>query len=188
MARLRESGAIILGRHLTHMAGIALPLTAHRTRAIRGSATARLGGSRRRAAAPRCYSRPPHTVPTARARFASGSLPRLFAQAELASCRPIRLAVQHPGASRPAARTVSDAALMLSVIGQPDERDMTVGTPSRPFGGLQEGAADGMRGAHGGYLRRSSGVAAVTRGLATFAEARRVVEEAAPGLPTPDRS
>jgi aspartyl-tRNA(Asn)/glutamyl-tRNA(Gln) amidotransferase subunit A len=91
----------------------------------------------------------------------------------------------------PLTRTVTDAALMLSVIGQPDERDMTAwNTPAPDYRtGLEEGVR-GLRVAWSprlGYVKQlHPEVEAATRQAArAFAELGAVVEEADPGFADP---
>src|SRR5436190_15609437 len=91
----------------------------------------------------------------------------------------------------PLTRTVTDAALMLSVIGQPDERDMTAwNTPAPDYRtGLEEGVR-GLRVAWSprlGYVKQlHPEVEAATRQAArVFEELGAVVEEADPGFAEP---
>ncbi len=91
----------------------------------------------------------------------------------------------------PLARTVRDAALMLSVISQPDERDMTAwNTPAPDF---RTGLDDGVRGLRVAFSARLGYVhelapdveAAVTRAAHRFAELGAAVEDADPGFAEP---
>src|SRR3954451_840279 len=91
----------------------------------------------------------------------------------------------------PLTRTVADAALMLSVIGAPDARDMTAwNTPAPDF---RVGLDDGVRGLRIawspglGYVRKlDSEVEAATAGPAqTFRDLGAIVEEADPGFAEP---
>jgi aspartyl-tRNA(Asn)/glutamyl-tRNA(Gln) amidotransferase subunit A len=91
----------------------------------------------------------------------------------------------------PLTRTVTDAALMLSVIGQPDERDMTAwNTPAPDFrAGLEEGVR-GLRVAWSsrlGYVKQlHPDVEAATKTAAhAFEQLGAVVEEADPGFAEP---
>ena len=91
----------------------------------------------------------------------------------------------------PLTRTVSDAALMLSVIGAPDERDMTAwNTPAPDY---RVGLDDGVRGLRiawsprlGYFKKLHPEVEATTAKAAqTFAELGAIVEEADPGFAAP---
>jgi aspartyl-tRNA(Asn)/glutamyl-tRNA(Gln) amidotransferase subunit A len=89
----------------------------------------------------------------------------------------------------PLTRTVSDAALMLAVIAQPDARDMTAwNTPAPDFRiGLDDGVA-GLRVAWSPRLGHGARLdpqveAATARAAQVFADFGAVVEEADPGLP-----
>jgi len=91
----------------------------------------------------------------------------------------------------PLTRTVSDAALMLSVIGGPDERDMTAwNTPTPDY---RVGIDDGVRGLRVawsprlGYVKKlSPEVEVATKKAAqVFFELGAIVEEADPGFPEP---
>jgi aspartyl-tRNA(Asn)/glutamyl-tRNA(Gln) amidotransferase subunit A len=91
----------------------------------------------------------------------------------------------------PLTRTVADAALMLSVIGQPDLRDMTAwNTPAPDF---RIGLDDGIRGLRVawsprlGYVQKlHPEVEAATREAAqAFAELGAIVEEVDPGFAEP---
>jgi aspartyl-tRNA(Asn)/glutamyl-tRNA(Gln) amidotransferase subunit A len=89
----------------------------------------------------------------------------------------------------PLTRTVGDAALMLSVIGQPDARDMTAwNTPAPDFRiGLDEGVA-GLRIAFSPRLGHVKNLdpeveKAAASAAQVFAELGAVVETADPGLP-----
>lgn len=91
----------------------------------------------------------------------------------------------------PLTRTVSDAALMLSVIGQPDERDMTAwNTPAPDF---RVGLDDGVRGLRIAWSPRLGYVkklhpeveAATAAAAQVFAELGATVEEADPGFARP---
>ena len=91
----------------------------------------------------------------------------------------------------PLTRSVSDAALMLSVIGQPDMRDMTAwNTPAPDFrGGIDDGVR-GLRVAWSprlGYVKQlDPQVEAATRKAAqAFAELGAIVEDADPGFAEP---
>ncbi|HMK81674.1 MAG TPA: amidase, partial [Xanthobacteraceae bacterium] len=91
----------------------------------------------------------------------------------------------------PLSRAVTDAALMLSVIGGPDERDMMAwNTPVPDF---RVGLDDGVRGlrvawsARLGYVRKlNPEVEAATKKAAqAFADLGAIVEEADPGFAEP---
>ncbi|HXW24992.1 MAG TPA: amidase [Xanthobacteraceae bacterium] len=89
----------------------------------------------------------------------------------------------------PLTRTVGDAALMLSVIARPDPRDMTAwNTPAPDFRiGLEDGVA-GLRIAFSPRLGHVNKLdpqveAATTRAADVFADLGAVVEAADPGLP-----
>ena len=91
----------------------------------------------------------------------------------------------------PIARTVTDNALMLSIIAQPDARDMTAwNTPAPDFRiGLDEGVR-GLRIAWSprlGYVKkiRPEVEAATAKAAQRFAELGAIVEEADPGFPEP---
>jgi aspartyl-tRNA(Asn)/glutamyl-tRNA(Gln) amidotransferase subunit A len=91
----------------------------------------------------------------------------------------------------PLTRTVSDAALMLSVIGGPDDRDMTSWSTSAPDYrvGLDEGVR-GLRVAWSprlGYVQKlNPEVEAATKKAAqSFADLGAIVEEADPGFAEP---
>jgi aspartyl-tRNA(Asn)/glutamyl-tRNA(Gln) amidotransferase subunit A len=89
----------------------------------------------------------------------------------------------------PMTRSVRDAALMLSVLAQPDLRDpLCLNEPARDW---REGIEDGVEGLRVAVLARPGfdapvdpdGVAAVERAAELLAEAGAEVEEADPGLP-----
>jgi aspartyl-tRNA(Asn)/glutamyl-tRNA(Gln) amidotransferase subunit A len=89
----------------------------------------------------------------------------------------------------PLTRTVNDAALMLSVIAQPDPRDMTAwNTPAPDF---RIGLADGVAGLRIAWSSRLGHVdrldpqveKATANAAQVFADLGAVVEEADPGLP-----
>jgi aspartyl-tRNA(Asn)/glutamyl-tRNA(Gln) amidotransferase subunit A len=91
----------------------------------------------------------------------------------------------------PLTRTVTDAALMLSVIGQPDERDMTAwNTPAPDF---RTGLEEGVRGLRVAWSSRLGYVtklhpeveAATKQAARAFEELGAVVEEADPGFAEP---
>ncbi len=91
----------------------------------------------------------------------------------------------------PLTRTVADAALMLSVIGQPDVRDMTAwNTPAPDF---RIGLDDGVRGLRVAWSPRLGYVkklhpeveAATAKAAQAFAELGAIVEEADPGFAEP---
>src|SRR5882724_831895 len=91
----------------------------------------------------------------------------------------------------PLTRTVTDAALMLSVIGGPDERDMTAwNTPVPDF---RVGLDDGVRGLRIAWSSRLGYVqkldpeveAAAMKAAQTFADLGAIVEEADPGFAEP---
>ncbi|KJK08442.1 amidase [Burkholderiaceae bacterium 16] len=88
------------------------------------------------------------------------------------------------------ARTVTDAALLLNVIGGPDARDWYALPDERRnwLAGLEDGVA-GLRIAYSrtlGYVRVDPEVAAlVERAVARFAELGAIVEEADPGFEDP---
>jgi aspartyl-tRNA(Asn)/glutamyl-tRNA(Gln) amidotransferase subunit A len=91
----------------------------------------------------------------------------------------------------PLTRTVTDAALMLSVIGGPDDRDMTSwNTPAPDYRiGLDEGVR-GLRVAWSprlGYVQKlNSEIEAATKKAAqSFADLGAIVEEADPGFAEP---
>jgi aspartyl-tRNA(Asn)/glutamyl-tRNA(Gln) amidotransferase subunit A len=91
----------------------------------------------------------------------------------------------------PLTRTVTDAALMLSVIGAPDPRDMTAwNTPAPDF---RVGLEDGVRGLRVAWSPRLGYVekldpqveAATAKAAQAFAELGAIVEEADPGFIRP---
>ena len=91
----------------------------------------------------------------------------------------------------PLTRSVSDAALMLSVIGQPDERDMTAwNTPTPDY---RVGLDDGVRGLRVAWSPRLGYVknvhpdveAATKKAAQAFADLGAIVEEAGPDFPEP---
>jgi aspartyl-tRNA(Asn)/glutamyl-tRNA(Gln) amidotransferase subunit A len=91
----------------------------------------------------------------------------------------------------PLTRTVTDAALMLSVIGGPDERDMTAwNTPAPDY---RIGLEDGVRGLRIAWSPRLGYVqkldpeveAATAKAAQVFAELGAIVEEADPGFGEP---
>ncbi len=91
----------------------------------------------------------------------------------------------------PLTRTVTDAALMLSVIGAPDARDTTAwNTPVPDFRiGLNEGVS-GLRIAFSprlGYVKRLDPdvEAATAKAAQVFSDLGAIVEEADPGFPSP---
>ena len=91
----------------------------------------------------------------------------------------------------PLTRSVSDAALMLSVIGQPDPRDMTAwNTPAPDYRiGLEQGVR-GLRVAWSprlGYVKQlhPEVEAATSAAAQAFAELGAIVEEADPGFAAP---
>jgi aspartyl-tRNA(Asn)/glutamyl-tRNA(Gln) amidotransferase subunit A len=91
----------------------------------------------------------------------------------------------------PLTRSVTDAALMLSVIGGPDERDMTAwNTPTPDYRVGIDGGVRGLRLAWSprlGYVKKvHPDVEAATKKAAqVFAELGAIVEEADPGFPDP---
>lgn len=96
--------------------------------------------------------------------------------------------VSHLG---PLSRTVTDAALMLSIAAGPDPRDITaLHTPSPDF---RIGLEDGIRGLRVAWSPRLGYVEALDpeieelarAGAAAFAELGAIVEEADPGFPDP---
>ena len=91
----------------------------------------------------------------------------------------------------PLTRTVSDAALMLSVIGEPDERDMAAwNTPTPDY---RVGLDDGVRGLRIAWSPRLGTVkklhpevdAATKKAAQAFSDLGATVEEADPGFPDP---
>jgi aspartyl-tRNA(Asn)/glutamyl-tRNA(Gln) amidotransferase subunit A len=91
----------------------------------------------------------------------------------------------------PLTRTVSDAALMLSVIGEPDERDMVAwNTPTPDY---RVGLEDGVRGLRVAWSPRLGYVqklhpeveAATKKAAQAFADMGAIVEEADPGFGDP---
>ena len=91
----------------------------------------------------------------------------------------------------PLTRSVADAALMLSVIGGPDERDMTAwNTPAPDY---RVGLDDGVRGLRIAWSPRLGYVkkvhpdveAATQKAAQAFADLGAIVEEADPGFPDP---
>ena len=91
----------------------------------------------------------------------------------------------------PLTRTVSDAALMLSVIGGPDERDMTAwNTPAPDF---RVGLEDGVRGLRVAWSSRLGYVqklnpeveAATKKAAQAFGDLGAIVEEADPDFSEP---
>jgi aspartyl-tRNA(Asn)/glutamyl-tRNA(Gln) amidotransferase subunit A len=91
----------------------------------------------------------------------------------------------------PLTRSVADAALMLSVIGKPDERDMTAwNTPTPDY---RVGLDDGVRGLRIAWSPRLGYVkkidpeveAATAKAAQVFAELGATVEEADPGFGEP---
>ena len=91
----------------------------------------------------------------------------------------------------PLARTVTDAALMLSVMARPDARDATAwNTPAPDYRiGLEDGIA-GLRIAWSprlGYVERIDPdvEAAVAKAVETFTDLGAIVEEVDPGFPDP---
>jgi aspartyl-tRNA(Asn)/glutamyl-tRNA(Gln) amidotransferase subunit A len=91
----------------------------------------------------------------------------------------------------PLTRTVGDAALMLSVIGQPDERDMMAW--NTPVPDYRVGLDDGIRGLRVAWSPRLGYVkkvhpdveAATQKAAQVFGELGATVEEADPGFPEP---
>jgi aspartyl-tRNA(Asn)/glutamyl-tRNA(Gln) amidotransferase subunit A len=92
----------------------------------------------------------------------------------------------------PLTRSVADAALMLSVIGGPDERDMTAwNTPTPDY---RVGLDDGVRGLRVAWSPRLGYVqklnpeveAATAKAAQTFSDLGAIVEEADPGFVEPD--
>ncbi len=90
----------------------------------------------------------------------------------------------------PLTRTVTDAALMLSIIGQPDERDMAAwNTPAPDY---RVGLDDGVRGLRVAWSPRLGFVkklhpdveAATRKAAQAFADMGAIVEEADPGFPS----
>jgi aspartyl-tRNA(Asn)/glutamyl-tRNA(Gln) amidotransferase subunit A len=91
----------------------------------------------------------------------------------------------------PLTRSVADAALMLSVIGKPDERDMTAwNTPAPDY---RVGLDDGVRGLRVAWSPRLGYVktlnpeveAATAKAAQVFAELGATVQEADPGFAEP---
>src|SRR5436190_3552817 len=91
----------------------------------------------------------------------------------------------------PLTRSVADAALMLSIIGRPDERDMTAW--NTPVPDYRAGLDDGVRGLRiawsprlGYYKKLNPEVEAATKQAAqVFSDLGAIVEEADPGFPDP---
>jgi aspartyl-tRNA(Asn)/glutamyl-tRNA(Gln) amidotransferase subunit A len=91
----------------------------------------------------------------------------------------------------PLTRSVADAALMLSIIGSPDERDMMAW--NTPVPDYRVGLEDGVRGLRvawsprlGYFKKLHPEVEAATKNAAqAFAELGAIVEEADPGFPDP---
>jgi aspartyl-tRNA(Asn)/glutamyl-tRNA(Gln) amidotransferase subunit A len=91
----------------------------------------------------------------------------------------------------PLTRTVSDAALMLSVIGRPDTRDMTAWESSAPD--YRVGLDEGIRGLRVAWSPRLGYVdklnpeveAATKKAAQSFADLGAIVEEADPGFTEP---
>src|SRR5256884_532645 len=91
----------------------------------------------------------------------------------------------------PLTRNVADAALMLSIIGGPDERDMTAW--NTPVPDYRAGLDDGVRGLRiawsprlGYYKKLNPEVEAATKQAAqVFSDLGAIVEEADPGFPDP---
>jgi aspartyl-tRNA(Asn)/glutamyl-tRNA(Gln) amidotransferase subunit A len=91
----------------------------------------------------------------------------------------------------PLTRSVSDAALMLAVIGAPDERDMTAWNTAPPD--FRVGLDDGVRGLRVAWSPRLGYVqklnpeveAATAKAAQAFAELGAIVEEADPGFAEP---
>jgi aspartyl-tRNA(Asn)/glutamyl-tRNA(Gln) amidotransferase subunit A len=97
-------------------------------------------------------------------------------------------AVSHGG---PMARTVSDAALLLDVMCEPDPRDWTA---LPPVGSFRDGLDDGIAGVRVafspdlGYVSVDPEVAsAVSRAVDVLASAGALVEQVDPGFPDPRR-
>src|SRR3954452_17772302 len=90
----------------------------------------------------------------------------------------------------PLTRTVEDAALMLNIIGGPDERDMTAwNTPTPDYLGINDGIR-GLRVAWSpklGYFKKlhPEVEAAATKAAQSFADMGAIVEEAEPGFADP---
>src|ERR1044072_7972899 len=91
----------------------------------------------------------------------------------------------------PLPRTVSDAALMLSVIGGPDTRDMTAwNTPTPDYRVGIDGGVRGLRVAWSprlGYVQRLDPQmeAATKKAAQAFADLGAIIEEADPGFTEP---
>ncbi|MBG0808259.1 amidase [Methylosinus sp. H3A] len=90
----------------------------------------------------------------------------------------------------PITRTVTDAALLLNVIAQPDARDWTsLPSDGRDWTAGLDGGVKGLRVAYSrtlGYIQVDPGVAAVVdRAVARLAELGVIVEEADPGFSDP---
>ena len=91
----------------------------------------------------------------------------------------------------PLTRTVSDAALMLSVIGGPDTRDMTAwNTPTPDYRVGIDGGVRGLRVAWSprlGYVQRLDPQieAATKKAAQAFADLGAIIEEADPGFTEP---
>jgi aspartyl-tRNA(Asn)/glutamyl-tRNA(Gln) amidotransferase subunit A len=91
----------------------------------------------------------------------------------------------------PLTRSVADAALMLSIIGRPDERDMSAW--NTPVPDYRVGLDDGVRGLRvawsprlGYYKKLHPEVEAATKQAAqAFGDLGAIVEEADPGFPDP---
>src|SRR5437588_11248621 len=91
----------------------------------------------------------------------------------------------------PLTRTVTDAAIMLSVVGGPDERDMTAW--NTPVPDYRVGLDDGVRGLRvawsprlGYFGKLNPEVEAATKQAAqAFNDLGAIVEEADPGFPDP---
>jgi aspartyl-tRNA(Asn)/glutamyl-tRNA(Gln) amidotransferase subunit A len=193
-ARLRESGAVILGKTQTAEFGLK-GLTETKLAGVTPNAWDRSyvsGGSSGGAAVAAALGLGPLQVGT----DGGGSIRSPAAVNGVFGFKPTfgRVAgYPHNGSLfhiGPITRTVTDAALLLNVIGKPDARDWTsLPSDGRDWRDGLDSGVKGLRIAYSrtlGYIQVDLGVAAVVdRAVARLAELGAIVEEADPGFSDP---
>ena len=193
-ARLRESGAVILGKTQTAEFGLK-GLTETKLAGVTSNAWDRQyvsGGSSGGAGVAAALGLGPLQVAT----DGGGSIRNPAAINGVFGFKPTfgRVAgYPHNGTLfhiGPITRTVTDAALLLNVIAQPDARDWTsLPSDGRDWTAGLDGGVKGLRIAYSrtlGYIQVDPGVAAVVdRAVARLAELGVIVEEADPGFSDP---
>jgi len=193
-ARLRESGAILLGKTQTAEFGLK-GLTETKLAGVTPNAWDRQyvsGGSSGGAAVAAALGLGPLQVGT----DGGGSIRQPASVNGVFGFKPSfgRVAgYPHNGSLfhiGPITRTVTDAALLLNVIAAPDARDWTsLPGDGRDWTAGLDGGVKGLRIAYSrtlGYLNVDPGIASIIdRAVARFAELGAIVEEADPGFADP---